>query len=127
MGTNGNGRKSKAARRAVEQHAGHLPRTEYLVLREFADNADPDGTNSYPGVKYVADVLRLDYDYVWKVKQRLVKAGELVETGRKGRNGPKIYTVAVAARVACGLAPQEGEPMDSPSEAVDSPSRGPPT
>ena len=121
---NGNGSKSKAARRAVEQHARHLPRTEYLVLREFADNADPDGTNSYPGVRYVADVLRLSEDYTWKVKHRLVQAGELIETGRKGRNGQKIYTVAVAARAARGFAPQEGESGGSPSEAVDSPSNG---
>jgi hypothetical protein len=131
---NGNGSKSKAARRAVEQHARHLPRTEYLVLREFADNADPDGTNSYPGVRYVADVLRLSEDYTWKVKHRLVQAGELIETGRKGRNGQKIYTVAVAARAARGFAPKRASPWvrplrpwTRPQMAVGSPSREPPT
>jgi hypothetical protein len=91
-----------------------------MVLREFAVWANADDTNAYPGVERLAHNLRMHPNTVYNVRKALVAAGELVETARKGRNGPKVYTVAAVAAANRGLTPQGCEPMGSHQKPVGS-------
>ena len=93
-----------------------LTPTQSQVLR--AVWTDFNGTNAYPGLDRQAHGLRMHPNTVWKARKALVAAGELVETGRNGRNGLKIYSVAAMATAARGLTRQGCEPMGSHEKPV---------
>jgi Helix-turn-helix domain len=118
----GNRNRGRAAREAVVKYASKdLSHTEYLVLMEFAWHADADGGSTYPGNATIARNLRISERTVKRAKRALLEAGELVQAGRKGRNGPKVYTVAAAQR---GEAAHSGPPVERPQNPVGRPQHG---
>ena len=75
-----------------------LDTTQKIVLLKFADCADDDGNNSFPGVVNVGVKCGMSYRTVQRTVKKLIKAGLLVITkpANRAKHVPTMYRVDVS-------------------------------
>lgn len=95
-----------------------LPPSQKLVLMSYADHADHEGRNIWPGVPLTARKTGYSQRQVQRTTQELLELGILIEDGH-GRNNVRRYRIDLDA-LAAYSAPS-GDTMSPPGSDTTSP------